>query len=568
MSDLPDASHAVERLANRLEELERRVDALEHPLAAPWPRPSRKPDESSASTQIETSSLAPSGGIFAVLGKAMLGIAGAYLLRALEETGSLPRAVVAWAGIVYAFLWLVLAARSRTGRQLSNAVYASTSVVILTPMLWELTLRFNLLPPPVAAGVLSAYALVAYALTRKRDLAPVLRVCAIAAAGLSLALAIASHQSLPFIAALLALAALGEFAPERDRMLEIRAPLALALDVAIWNFIYIYFNPQSAPAGLPELSGVSLLAPGIALFLVFAASVSLRTVLRSARITVFETLQSSVAFLLFAVSWADFGPTSATFVLGILCLILAAACYAAVFVVFAGQSAPRNFVVFAAWGAVLLLCGSLLSLPAAVAAACLGAAAIAATFIGRRKSWFSFEFYGAIFLFTAAAQSGLLGFLVSELVGRPSGAPSFIAGLVAIGAVLCSASGKPLSGESWQSQTLHLAVAALALGAAAALAIQALIALAALKVAPGAHHLALIRTLTLCSAAVALVFAGARWRRLELTRLGYASLALVAVKLVAEDLRHGHLAYIAASIFLFAIALIAAPRVAKTKQKA
>ena len=42
------------------------------------------------------------------------------------------------------------------------------------------------------------------------------------------------------------------------------------------------------------------------------------------------------------------------------------------------------------------------------------------------------------------------------------------------------------------------------------------------------------------------------WRRAlapgELTRLGYAAMALVAVKLVTEDLRHGHLAYIAASM--------------------
>jgi hypothetical protein len=44
-------------------------------------------------------------------------------------------------------------------------------------------------------------------------------------------------------------------------------------------------------------------------------------------------------------------------------------------------------------------------------------------------------------------------------------------------------------------------------------------------------------------------------------------MALVAVKLVAEDLRHGHLGYIAGSIFLFAITLLAAPRMAPAKQK-
>ena len=33
---------------------------------------------------------------------------------------------------------------------------------------------------------------------------------------------------------------------------------------------------------------------------------------------------------------------------------------------------------------------------------------------------------------------------------------------------------------------------------------------------------------------------------------------------VFEDLRHGHLAFIAASIFLFAVTLIVVPRVART----
>jgi predicted tellurium resistance membrane protein TerC len=53
----------------------------------------------------------------------------------------------------------------------------------------------------------------------------------------------------------------------------------------------------------------------------------------------------------------------------------------------------------------------------------------------------------------------------------------------------------------------------------------------------------------------------------ELTRIGYGILVLLAVKLVIEDLRHGHLVFIAGSIFLFAITLIMVPRVARTGQR-
>jgi len=88
----------------------------------------------------------------------------------------------------------------------------------------------------------------------------------------------------------------------------------------------------------------------------------------------------------------------------------------------------------------------------------------------------------------------------------------------------------------------------------------------ALSVNPGAHHLAFLRTLTICVAILALAFSGSHWRRLELTRIGYIALALVAVKLVFEDLRLGHLEFIAASIFLFAITLIAVPRIVRMSQ--
>ena len=240
-------------------------------------------------------------------------------------------------------------------------------------------------------------------------------------------------------------------------------------------------------------------------------------------------------------SLADFGPRGAIVILGAVCLALAAASYAAVFTVFERAAARRNAAVFSAWAAALLLAGSFLCLPPLPMIALLGAAAIAATQVGSRKSWLAFEFYGMVFLVAAAAASGLFSFFASALVGTPPGTPALGIWLVTVCAILCYAAAMPRKGESWMPQTLHLAFAALAAGAVAALIVQGLVSLVALKIVPGAHHLAFIRTLTLCAAALALAFGGARWRRLELTRLGYAVLALVAVKLVSEDLRHGHL---------------------------
>lgn len=565
MDDLRDV---IERLEKRLEALEQRVHALEHPAAARWPH--ALPELEGRSTA-QAAPLAPAGSMFSVLGRAMLGIAGAYVLRAVEEASSLPKLAVASAGMAYAFLWLVWAARTRSGPRFASSIYAGTSALILAPMLWELTLRFKLLPTGMSASVLCAYALAAVGLAwkceGKRDPAPVVRVAGVASAGLAVALALASHAMMPFIVVLLILAAICEFAPGSGRVPEVRALVALTADAAIWILIYIYFAPQSAREDYPPLGRAVLLAPGIALFLLFAASVIVKTALLRRQIAVFDTIQTTIAFLLAAVSLVDFGPPGSAVILGMVCLVLAATSYTTVFTVFERAPKRRNAAVFAAWGAALLLAGSYLCLPPLATVALLGTAAVAATIVGSRRSRLAFELYGMVFLLAAASASGLLSFLISALIGTPRGVPAPGVWLIACSAILCYAAAKPREGEAWKPQVLHLAFAALAAGAAAALLVEGLMGLAALFVQPGAHHLAFIRTLTLCAAALALVFGGAHWRRVELTRLGYAALALVAVKLVTEDLRHGHLAYIAASIFLVALTLIAAPRVARAKQK-
>jgi hypothetical protein len=485
-------------------------------------------------------------------------------LRAVEESSSLPQLAVALAGIAYAFAWLVWAARVRAGPRFTSTIYAVNSALILAPMVWELTLDFKVLIPSIAAGLLCAFALAAIGLGHDR--LPVLRTACIAVAGLALALAIASHTLMPFVVALLVLAAVCEFAPWMEILPEVRALVALAADAAIWILIYVYFAPQSAGEDYPPLARTALVSPGVAIFLLFSASVGWQTLARGRKISAFAAVQTTIALLVAAVSVADFGPQGSTVILGALCLALSATVYAAVFTVFERAKEPRNAAVFAAWGAMLLLAGSFLCLPSLAITVLLCAAAIAATFVGNRTNRIAFQLYGMVFLLAGAAESGLPSFLINSLAGTPQGAPPVVIWLIASSTILCYVVALPGAGESRLLQTLHLGFAALATAVVAALLVEGITGLAAIRIQLGSHHLALIRTLTLCTIALGMVFAGAHWRRIELTRIGYAAMVLVAIKLVAEDLRHGHLAYIAASIFLVALTLIAAPRLARATQ--
>jgi hypothetical protein len=564
MDDLPDA---MNRLASRMEELERRLYALEHPAEAPSKIAALESSPSPAAEAGEPLTIAGAGGAFSVLGKAMLGVAGAYLLRAVAESSSLPRTAVAAVAIVYALGWLVWASRVKAGDWLAGTTFACTSALILAPMLWELTLRFNVLPAPVSAAVVCGFVLAASALAWKRDFAPVLWVANVTAVAIALTLAIASHQLAPFIAVLLLMVFIGEYGAGRDRETGLRVLVALAADVAIWALIYIYSSPASTRTDYPLIGTATLLAPGICLFLILGASLIYRTVVKEKKITVFETIETMIAFLLAACSLIYFGPPPSASALGISCLVLSGTGYAAVFGYLTGFQERRNSLVFASWSAALLLAGCLLCLPPMWQPVWLSVASISAVIASVRLQRLTLALHGMVFLLAAAGISGLLKEVLNALAGTLPGAPGIGVCVVSVCAILCYAAMKPCQEKSWTRQVISVAFASLAIGAVAALAVQGLVGFIALRVLPEAYHLAFIRTFTVCAAAIGLAFSGAHWHRMELTRIGYATLALLAVKLILEDLHHGHLAFIAGSIFLFAITLIVVPRVARMGQK-
>jgi hypothetical protein len=292
-------------------------------------------------------------------------------------------------------------------------------------------------------------------------------------------------------------------------------------------------------------------------------SIVLRALLPRQKITVFETGQAMIAFLLAASSVLYFAPSNGAIVLGAVCLLFSAACYEAAFLLLSKAAEGRNFHVFAAWAAGLFLAGSLLCLPLFWLAVCLGMAAIAATVLTTRLT---LRFHGLVFLLAAAVASVLLEYSFHALAGAMPVRLDASICIVSACAFICYAANKRSPRESWKSQLLHLATAALAVFALAALLVEGLLSLSALHMTPNAPYVAFIRTLILCILALALAFAGSRWRRVELTRIAYATLGLVAAKLLLEDLRLGHLEFIAAAIFLFAITLIAVPQMAHKKK--
>src|SRR5690349_20865576 len=224
-SSLDELVLVIDRLISRLDDLESRVSALERP-AEPHQVTSTSTAATSASTAATAAKpavvpapqthplaqLSRSSNPMPVIGKVFLGISGAYLLRALAESGSLPMWAVAGAAMLYAGAWLLAAARTAASPIFAGASYAATAAVILPPMLWELTLRFKVMPAWAAATALVLFVALAAALAWKQKLASVVIPPVAFSAVAAVALLVGTHDPFPFVTALLLMALIVEAA--------------------------------------------------------------------------------------------------------------------------------------------------------------------------------------------------------------------------------------------------------------------------------------------------------------------------------------------------------------------
>ena len=565
MDDL--LTDALARLSATVETLERRVYALEHPVSSHQATPDTAELDPSVPALPRPLHSPQSDGAFSVVGKGMLGIAGAYLLRAMAESNTFPRSAIVTIALAYAAMWLLASTRVKAEAKFASVAYASTSVLILVPMLWELTLRFSVFPAAMAASVLGGFVIASFFLAWKRHFAAVTWVTTSVCSTAALIMAVATRDLVPFTVAILVMAVATEYAAARDRSSLIRVWVAISADGAVCALIYIASRPADSRMDYTHVSEWLLLTIGLALLPLYGASATAQTILRGRRITFFEGAQTLVAFLLAAWSMLAFRSGAGAVALGLLCLLASAAGYVLVYARFGATTQQRNFHAYAAGSAALFLVGAYLSLPAIWLILVLATAAIVTTIIGVRTEHLTLEFHGLMFLWAAAFSSDLLLYIAHAFTGAIPTCPTWLISIVTAAAVVSYALERRFQADQWQHYFLDVLSSTLAVGATAAMLVYSLVRLAQVAITPGASHVAVIRTLTTCVLALLLAYSGSRWQRKELGWLAYCALAFVASKLVFEDMRHGHLGFTAASIFMYAITLLSIPRLVRLGQK-
>jgi len=553
----------LEQLHERVRELERRVALLEHQPETPaftQPQsPALTPEQPAASWRGFPSALVPDGAV-PVVGRAVLGIAGAYLLRAIAESGIVPQLPVLSVAIVYAAMWMVWAAKTRSTSRSASVTYAITSALILSPLLWESTVRFRVMSPALAAVVLVTFVMLALALAWRRNLQMIPWVATLATVSTCLALIIGTRELVPLTAALLVTALAAEVVVCLGHRLSVRALPALAADFAIWLLLLVMTSPEGVPEGYHPVSSVTITLLCLTLLAIYGGSIGARSFGLRRQITFFEIGQAILAFALAAYGSLRATQGSLAPVLGVLFLFLAAVCYWGALLRFVEEAQTRNRRVSATWAAALLLAGSFLGLPVMFRVPFLCLAAVAAAFVYTRTVKFSLGLHASFYLAAAAAASPLPVYAANALAGTVPAAPGWTVWAVVISAIVCYVIASPGERDRGKRRLLWVVPVTLAGFAGTAMAIAALVWLLGGRVELNPSRLAVVRTIVNCALALAFGFLAPRWKRAELGWVAYAAVAFGTLKLLFEDLRFGNAASLVVSLLFYGLVLILLPR--------
>lgn len=563
-----DLASVLERINARIDELESRLAALEQrPASHSLPRALPSSPVIAPSHPLALSQARAPGAV-AAIGRLFLGIAGGYVLRALAESGALPLIAMVVLAILYAAGWLVWATRMPSEAKFASAASATTAVLIFSPMLWEVTARFKLLPDALSATVLTAFALLALALAWKRNLTAVVWISTFFSAVTTLVLLVATGDPAPFVFVLLFLALCSEYAGLHDRWRSLRPVVALLADCAILVLTIIYSGQAQLPPEYKPISAAVLLALTSGLFAIYGTSIVISTLVRRQAIGIFDIGQTVIAFALAIYNALRITRNAAAPEIGGLCLLLAAMCYLVMLARFDSSAQTRNYHVFATWAVALLVTGTLLLFQRATTGLCLGLAAVTATFFGIRLARWTLSFHGLAYLGLAGYFSGLWSFATAALAGTLPMPSGWSLWTTLIATILCCAAAWSKSGNeiSQRQKALRLLFSSSAIYAVAALAVMGIVWITSGSFSLPSSRLAVIRTLILCAVILALSLVGAKRNHAELIWIAYVIIALCALKLLYEDLRYGTAGSIAISLSLYGIIWILAPRLLRGRE--
>jgi len=566
----------VAGLEEALRQMEGRVAALERtgpraPAAAGVRRPAPAAGAAARGAEAGLDAGALTRGL-SLGGRTLLVLAGAFVLRALTDAGTLPAWLGVALGFAYAGTWVAMADRAgRGGNAWSAGFHGLSAVAIGFPLLFEAASRFKLLPPVLASTTLAAFTAVALAMAALRQLRVVAWLLALGGIPTAVALMVASGRVAPPALYLVLLGTATLWIGYVRGWVFLRWPVAIAADLAVAVMALRAVRPEA-----PEGSGSALLLQ-VALMALYLGSIATRTLLLNRKVVYFEVVQTAAAILVglggavFVASRTGTGGG----VFGLVSVAFGVAAYAVAFAFVARrqQQSRENFYFYSSAAILFVLAGSQLVLPGAALPIAWSALALASAWIAQRQGSRTLVVHGVAYAVAAAAASGLLGDAAGALFSARGVAwnPS-LAALVALAAMgACAWMAVRSVGRATVLERLPqlVLVAALALSVGGVVVAWVGPALAGpAGPGPGLAVAATVRTGVLAAGALLLAWMGRRegWR--EAGWLAYPVLAVGGLKILLEDLPRGRPATLFLTFAMYGAALILVPRLRSRRQRA
>ena len=560
---------AVEALEAAVSHQDRRIAALES-VTAKTPT-----DGADVADTIETVGPAPEGlsdqwpisavrGTPALVGRSLLILAGAFLLRALTEAGSLANGTGVVLGLAYAASWIFAAGlAARKGARASAGFFAVCAALIADPLIFEASTEFGVLSSTggaITLTIMTAAGLFIASRWRLQESAWVFVVGAIVTAA---TLAVVRPPGEAATAVLVALGLAAVWLAGRHGWEFLRWLTAIGADVGVLRLTAMATAP-GGPHGIeaPHAPLVAVLQG--ALLLGYVGSSFARALRGRHPIRVFDYLQTAVAW---AIGWGgavqlaranDAGIRG----LAVFALLVGLGAYAGAFgVVDRRQGRNRSFLFLSSLGLALVLLGLPGTIGPASAVAWAVLALIAAA-TGSHWDWVTLRAHAAVLLGAAWIASGVAAEAAGDIGGRTGfdvvpGAGALIVALLTVITTLVVLFARKLKTSGW-AQRLPLTALLVMSGIVAA---AALVSVAAL-VAPGSALW--MGTVALSALTIVAAVLASRWGIREAGWVVYPLLALTGFRVIFADLASGRTVVFVIALAVYGAALIASPKILRS----
>ncbi len=570
---LADLEGKVAELSRALAELRARVERLEQVPARAASRRAVAPAATAGAAAV-AAGVPSTASAFTFVGRTLLVLAGAFVLRALTDSGTLAAPLGVGLGLAYAGTWIALADRAgKAGASWSAGFHGATAAMIGFPLLFEATFRFKLLSPAGASALLGALTAVALAVAARRRMEGLAWLVSLAGAATAASVALAPLTGRATFPALY-VTALGVATLWLGYVLDWhgpRWPIALVADVLVGVVVL-----RARAEGGGEGVGAAFVVQAV-LMVAYLGSIAARTLVLGRRVVPFEIFQTAAVLAVGlggAAAVAPRGGGAIEVAFGVVSVACGLAAYGVAFAFLERQQkGSANFWFYTSAAIVLVLSGTALVLTGPVLSLAWAAAGAIAATLARRTGRQTLANHGAAYAVAATLAAGLLShaaetsFSPAEQAWDTAGLADVVVLATALATAWLAAGTARARAVERIPQALLVAMAACSTAGVAIGWIVPLVAgVPGAGAAPGA--IATVRTAVWVAGALLLTWLGRHeaWR--EAGWFVYPALAAIGLKILLEDLPRSRPATLFLAFALYGAALIVVSRVRQRPREA